>query len=63
MYTNVFSVETKIHSTLFRKKFKSENIYCKKGISKILDNSLKKMACVINKIPLCFEDMTCSLSN
>lgn len=37
--------------------------YCKEGILRILDNSLKKMAEVISKVPLCYEDITCALLN
>lgn len=38
-------------------------MYCKEGISRILDNSLKKMAYVISKVSLCYEDITHALLN
>lgn len=37
--------------------------YCKGGIPRILDNSLKKMAYVIRKVPLYYEDVMCALLN
>lgn len=59
----MFSVDSKIRCTLFRKKFLKIKIYCKKGIPRILDNSLKKMAYVISKVPLYYEDVMCALLN
>lgn len=59
----MFSVDSKIHCTLSRKKFEDENIYCKEGISRILGDSLKKMAYVISKVPLRYEDIMCALLN
>lgn len=60
----MFSVDSKIHCTLFRKKkFEDKNIYCKEGIPRILDNSLEKMAYVISKVPLYYEDVMCALLN